>query len=70
MVLEPRGVLVLVMIAVLDERVVLFEVVGRFFADSVGMMREGADSFVLRVGAAGVHEFHEVSRSHPIKLIM
>lgn len=56
--------LVLVMIAVLDECVVVFEVVGRFLADSVGMVREGADALVLSMRAAGVHEFHDVSRSH------
>ena len=68
-VLEPGRGLVLVVVSVVDKCVVLLEVVGRFPADAVGMVWEGADALVLCVRAALVHELHDMSRGHSIKLI-
>lgn len=51
-ILEMRGVFVLIMVAMVDEAMRLFEMVRGLCADAVGMMGEGADATCFDVGLA------------------
>jgi hypothetical protein len=63
-ILKSGGLLVLIVVAVIDERVVLLEMVGGFFADSESMLGEGTDSLVLGVCPALIDELHHVVLCH------
>lgn len=52
MILEMWGVFVLIMVAMVDERMRLFEMIGRLSTDAVGMVWEGADAPCFDLGLA------------------
>jgi hypothetical protein len=64
-IVELRKIFVFVDISVFaDERIFLFEMLGRLLADSVGLAREGFDSYIFIKGLALGHEFKDVSFIH------
>jgi hypothetical protein len=64
MILEVGCVLVHIVVAVIDERVGLLEVIGRFLAHTVCVMRECTDATILDMALALKDEFHDVSVLH------
>lgn len=64
MVFEVGSMLVVVVVAVIDEGVRLPEVIGRFLAHSVCVMGEGPDAAVLDLAFALKDEFHDVRVLH------
>jgi hypothetical protein len=66
-ILEMRRMLVVIVVSIIDERVGLPEMVRRFLADPISVMREGANAAILDMVLVLKHEFHDVSVLHCTK---
>jgi hypothetical protein len=69
MVLEMWRVLVLIVVAVIDEGVGLLEVIRWLLADPVCVVRECTNSTIFEVVLTLKHEFHDVSVLHTDSII-
>ena len=66
-ILEMRCMLVAIVVSITDERVGLPEMFRRFLADTISVMREGANAAILEMVLVLKHEFHDVSVLHITK---